>query len=662
MPTDLFYIASWASLLFVLGVIFLPLTWLLFKNFTDIGYGFSKTIALGTISLIAFTLSSLNLYPILFALAILNLCIFLQNKKGITSSIKSHSKILLSQEIIFLLGLIFWSFIRAHQPEIRGLEKFMDYGFINSILKSLPPEDMWFAGSQINYYWFGHLISAVATKLSHIPASVTYNLMIATIAGLTLSAAFSIISTLTQNPKKLKLGKGALLAGLISAVLLTFGGNLHTPLYVIKEGADKYWYPDATRFIGYNPDVDDKTIHEFPLYSFVVSDLHAHLLSLPLVLLFIASVYKIISAKNSSAYKTVINSLPSGIILGTIAMTNAWDLANYALFTFTASAIYFFFTKDYKKSSLFLITIAVTSAATAAPFLLNFNSVTQGVKLVHSHSPLWQLAILWGFPAILTLIYLISLIPQPSLIKKSDMFILSLLATSWLLILIPEVIYIKDIYAGSHYRANTMFKLTYQAFVMFYLSSGYIMIRSIKLAKNAVFRHSLATSYLLLTAMLLTYPYLAIKSYYNKLENYQGLNGESWLLTQHPESAEAIAWLRQNIPGKAVILEAPGDSYTDANVISAYTGNPAPLGWFVHEWLWRGSAEIPQQRATDVEKIYTSQNLWETEQLLKKYKVEYVIVGESEKQKYPNLNEDKIKNLGPKAFSFEGTSIYKISI
>ena len=53
-----------------------------------------------------------------------------------------------------------------------------------------------------------------------------------------------------------------------------------------------YWFPDATRYIGYNPyREEDRTIHEFPCYSFVLGDLHAHVVNIIFVLLVIALLY-----------------------------------------------------------------------------------------------------------------------------------------------------------------------------------------------------------------------------------------------------------------------------------------------------------------------------------------------------------------------------------
>src|SRR5690606_23633102 len=193
--------------------------------------------------------------------------------------LRDSLRVIIIQEILFGIGLVLWSLVRSYQPDILGLEKFMDYGFINSLLRTkyLPGKDIWFAGESINYYWFGHFIVAALTKLSNIPSSITYNLSLATIMGLVLTNVFSLTASLTKSTtNKLKL---TLAAGLLSAILVTFGGNFHPQFFKLRQSLDNqkivklckqdptcvypkldnkdYWYPDATRFIGYDPDIND---------------------------------------------------------------------------------------------------------------------------------------------------------------------------------------------------------------------------------------------------------------------------------------------------------------------------------------------------------------------------------------------------------------------
>ena len=672
---DLIYIGFWWFVILAIGIVSVPISSLLFKGFTDIGYGFSKTLGFLFITYLVFLLGIFKLVPFettflctyIAVLFLVNLLVFLKFRKQIVARVRNSLRVIIFQEILFTVGLIFWSVVRAHQPDINGLEKFMDFGFINSILKSeyLPPTDMWFSGKTINYYWFGHLLVAVATKLSGIPSAVTYNLMLATILGVSLTAAFSISSTLIKSLKKSVNKKAIFAAGIISALVLTFAGNFHTPLYILKEGRNKYWYPDATRFIGYNPDINDKTIHEFPIYSFVVSDLHAHLINLPIVLLYLALLWTLVKKISKDTFP-LRQSLVLGFFLGIIFMTNTWDFANYLLVTSTVIGIvgigkYGFKYKTLEYLAKIVILILVISILTALPFILNFDSLAQGIKFVQIRTPFWQLAVLWGFPAIFSIIFLNLLIKYKKEIKLADYFVLGLLTSSWILITIPEIIFVKDIYIASHQRANTMFKLTYQAFVMFYLSSGYIAVRTFTLVKKSIFKSILFLFFLALFASVLWYPSIATNSYYNNLKIYKGLSGETWLKEKYPDEYKAILWLRENVKNQATILEAPGDSYTEYNVISSYTGLPTVSGWFVHEWLWRGSSEAPQKRVSDIDQTYTSEDINSTLKLLKKYKVEYLILGTFERQKYQNINEEKFKKIGKIVFSSGDTTIYKFT-
>jgi len=162
-------------------------------------------------------------------------------------------------------------------------------------------------------------------------------------------------------------------------------------------------------------------------------------------------------------------------------------------------------------------------------------------------------------------------------------------------------------------------------------------------------------------ASILIYPYFGVKSFYGELKIYKGLDGEAWLERDYPGEYSAILFFRENVVGQPVILEAAGDSYTDFNVISSYSGLPTISGWFVHEWLWRGSPEFPQARANDVSQIYLNLDPFETLNILAKYNVSYVVVGTFERQKYPTLNEEKFEKIGRMVFSNSGVNIYQLS-
>jgi len=687
---DFKFIVFWW--LFILGfsALFLPLTFSLFHRFFDKGYIFAKVLSLTLITYIVFCLSVIRFLPftqvsifiILLLVLLFDLYYLFVLKKwpSFKKTFLANFKFILLEEILFLTVLSLWSFVRGHTPDIEGLEKYMDWGFVNSALRTrfFPPADMWYAGKPINYYYFGHLVFALLTKISSLSSAITYNLSIATVCALTFVSTFSLSGNLVFQVLRSPSFKKVLLAGLISALLLTFGGNLH-PLYkiikiniqnngrldlrleAIKSAASTYWYPDATRFIGFDPDVDNKTIHEFPLYSFVVSDLHGHMNDIPLILCFLAFLFSYsLPARLRSCRRGLLDPklfLPASLFLSIAYMTNAWDLAVYGLFL---AIFLFLIQKNFwltLKSGL--LTIFFWYLFTL-PYSLNFIPMAEGLKLVDARSPFFQLCVLYGgfwlisFPFI---VFFIKKLITNYRLPITDYFIFSLVILATILVIIPELIYVKDIYILEHRRANTMFKLVYQAFIMYSLASGYILIR---LQKFFLYR---LLFFLVLIAHLI-YPYFAIKSYRDSHPEfkYWGLSGTDYLTEQFPDNLAVINWINQNVSGQPNMVEAVGDSYTKFNQVSSATGLPTIEGWLVHEWLWRGGYDGPGARSAEVSTVYESTDPVEVKNILQKYSVEYILVGNQEREKYPNLSEGKFITLGAKiVFQSGNTRFYEIN-
>lgn len=702
MFADLSFIFIWWLIFFLIGTLSLPIIFYFFDRFWDHGYVFSKTLSLVTITYFILVFGIFKILPFtLLGLSFVFLgffifdIFFLINKKRyqwFLEVIKSKYKIFLIEELIFLIVFISWSFIRGFAPSIEGLEKYMDWGFVNSALRSkyLPPQDMWFSGEVINYYYFGHLMFALITKISQVPSEIAYNLSISIICALTFVNTFCLSSNLVYLSLKKKSLYKYLIAGLISAFLLTFGGNFHSIYKIAKLNYSKnnnqfvwnkaainqaitaYWYPDATRFIGHDPDTNDKTIHEFPIYSFVVSDLHGHMNDIIIVTFFMAFLLaSFIDEKHKFNWRYIIFS---GFILSLCYMTNAWDFAVYGLLL----AIFTIFINFYRHNIQGLLTTIFSGLLIilfwylfSLPFSLKFIPMMEGIKISDGHTPLYQLFILYGGFWVISLPFIFYLIIQ--FFKKlknnnskfkllpSDIFVVSLILTASILILIPELVYIKDIYIYEHRRANTMFKLVYQAFMMYSLVSGYTLIRLVEVLKSRflIFLYKIFFTLVFLVHMI--YPYFAIKSYYSEFRYYQGLDGLTYLKDLYPDNYKAILWINKNISGQPVLLEAVGDSYTTYNQVSSATGLPTVQGWVVHEWLWRGGYDSPAARQSDVEKIYTSKDLEETKILINQYQIKYIFVGDKEYEKYPNLDPQRFKDIGAKiVFQSGKTVIYQL--
>ena len=202
-----------------------------------------------------------------------------------------------------------------------------------------------------------------------------------------------------------------------------------------------------------------------------------------------------------------------------------------------------------------------------------------------------------------------------------------------------------------------MFKLTYQAFILFGLCMGYILIRLMAYGgSRRRIRYSIAG--IALFAMSVCYAQNAVNAWYGNIfkpSGYKGLDATTFMENEMPEDKKAIDWLNQNVSGMPVVLEANGNSYTDYQRVSVMTGLPTILGWRTHEWLWKSSEEKVKFREAIVDKIYCSTDEEEVRSLIKEYNVSYIYVGKLEKEKFPLINEELIQRLGKKVYSSPDT-------
>ncbi|MGD9129728.1 MAG: DUF2298 domain-containing protein [Candidatus Woesebacteria bacterium] len=725
---------SWILIFFwqVLAAPFLIVTFR--KKFVDAAWGFGRIVSWLVLASVIWFLAHLTLAVntrlflwILFAvLSVLSYYFFRRHRREIIDFLKKRKKLLIIEEIIFLFGFLFLTTIRSFKPDILDLEKFMDFGFIMSYLKSstLPAMDMWLAGEKINYYTFGHFLGAIASNFWGIEPSVSYNLLLALLMGLTLIESFSLIVNLIgpflARKKNLKL---LVVPALVATFLIGFGANTHTIWYFLEHHSFKaYWYPDATRFI-------ERTIHEFPTYSFVVSDLHAHVWSLPIVFFLLLNIYFWL-INLLAEYKKEINFkvkyfLPSivvGFILGLIVATSAWDTAIYSMVLGLIGIILLFFNYRFFLPLVFsALTMIAMLLLASSPWWLNFVSISEGIKIAKEQSPLWQLIVLWighvTMSAVAAIFISKRLFKGKQLRNKANhLLVLALIITAWFLLIIPELIYVKDIYPN-HPRANTMFKLTFQSITLMNLSIAYLIAlfspdffaekRSVlmkllmkkrrlsrKKRQIVISRALLKTCFLIFIFAVGIYPFFAYRDYYgirlkisrsldqrtwilkkqtkgeylfgdkdhlviNIKADYKGLDGAQWLKEQYPDDYAAIKWMNENVKGRPVIIEAVGESYTSFDRVSTFTGLPTVLGWRVHEWLWRGGFDIPSQRTEEVRKVYEVPLSLESRKILNKYKVEYIFVGDKEKEAYKNIDLIGLKELGNIVFRKGNTLIIK---
>jgi uncharacterized membrane protein len=142
----------------------------------------------------------------------------------------------------------------------------------------------------------------------------------------------------------------------------------------------------------------------------------------------------------------------------------------------------------------------------------------------------------------------------------------------------------------------------------------------------------------------LSYTVAATISKANGFRGQPTLDGTRYVAQYRKDDYDAIQWLRTHAPLDAVLLEAPGGSYTEYNWVSAHTGIPTLLGWGGHELQWRGNYDEPGRREPQIAAIYQSTDSAHVLTLLEQYHIDYVYVGRLEQDKY-HLSQPMIRKF-----------------
>ena len=718
---DVWTFWTWYLLAAVLGVVGMAVTGRLFRGFADKGWMFSKVVSititgfltwfLVSIKLLKFTTVTCVGITVVFGIV----CILLyekQRKAGYDCLPIDNLDLAYIEEILFFAVFLMWTYLAGFHPAAHGTEKFMDYGFMEAMMRSktLPATDIWYSQGKINYYYGGQYFAVFLTKLSGTQVELTYNLMRTFVAAFAFVLPFSLVRQMTvdMQGKKVYGWKKRLpsITGFIAGLAVSIAGSMHYVVYAqiipliqkLKgQEVDSYWFPDATRYIGFNPDVPDKTIHEFPCYSFVLGDLHAHVVNIMFVLLLLGLLYawmqkvrnttpsveKLGAKKFWMQQLLMPHILAAAMLLGMFHWTNYWDFVIY--YVVTGGTVLFMniicLKGDIKRIIAVTAAQAVEIFAVATviilPFTLQFTTMVQGVRLAQNHSLPHQLLILWGLPTILTLVFVISLIVgklkrlnHKSLyrlmkaIRTPDLFAVIMGLCAIGLVAIPELVYVRDIYENGNARANTMFKLTYQAYIMFGMTMVYVIFRQLFVNRRKILK---AVGVIGLALLLWTCGYFgkSVDSWFGQVldpSQYKGLNATAFLETDYAEDVGAIRWLKENIEGSPVVLEANGDSYSEYERVSAMTGLPTVMGWYVHEWLWRNDVADLNAKADEIETIYTSTNAAEVQMLVEKYDISYIFVGSCEREKYADLNNEVLQSLGEIVYQDPDYETYIVKI
>lgn len=361
-----------------------PLVRRIFRGLPDEGYSLAKIVGWLLVTWAVWWLAHLQvpfawttIAVVWFALLAAGGFLAWRDRAQWKPALQSLGKTWLTMEIVFLAFFVFDIILRLGYGDIwhlwTGGEKPMDFSYLNAVIKSttFPPYDPWFSGGYLNYYYFGFVLVAIPTRLLGTVPAIAYNIMVpllfATLGVTTYGVAWNLAESLRR---KSVVRISPVLAGIAAAVLLAVLGNLgevrmvwealvaasqiqmpHGMFFglgdivhalaggwrlLVGQAVMPYnisdWYWKATRAIEFPPGpggefVTDNAITEFPFFTFLLADLHAHMMAMPMILLGLAgSVAMVISPDRLARWRS---ALPlvfiTALAIGSLWPTNSWN-------------------------------------------------------------------------------------------------------------------------------------------------------------------------------------------------------------------------------------------------------------------------------------------------------------------------------------------------
>ncbi len=244
--------------------------------------------------------------------------------------VKCNGTLILCTEALFLLAFALWAFVRSANPEISGTEKPMELAFINAILNSpvFPPHDPWLSGYAISYYYFGYVLVAMLAKLCGTTGPVAFNLGISLVFALSALGAYGMVYDLLARHKKRNAAAGAFLAPIFTLLMgnlegfmeVLHGGGLFgqfdangnwiapfwkwldmmelslPPSQPLSWAPTRFWWWWRASRVVQDYDLQhnlQEIIDEFPAFSYLLGDLHPHVLAMPFAFLGMALAFNL---------------------------------------------------------------------------------------------------------------------------------------------------------------------------------------------------------------------------------------------------------------------------------------------------------------------------------------------------------------------------------
>lgn len=443
-------ILTWWALATLAGLGALPLVMRLLGNLPDRGYTLARAAGVLLTSFVFWLLTSLGFLrntagSIGVAWLIVlgaGLLVYFQVGKANRQRInlrawwRDNRTAVVVAEVLFLILLVSWSLVRAHQNNLVTTEKPMDLALLAAIQRTetFPPPDPWLSGYSISYYYFGYVIGAAFAQVSGVTSAMAYNLWSAMLFALSGLTAFGVVWNLVRSRRRDAPADGArrrpravtgVLAGLLGVYLLVIMGNYLTPLvdvpYYSGSASQAYldfwdvrerqsprpaelaaesprtwgywwWFRSARVIHDRNlpgmAAASEETINEFPMFSFVLADNHPHVMALPFTVLALGLALNVILAPRRPTWEQFILY---GVIVGGLVFLNTWDMPTFAAVLIGAEALRRqrahgrISGSDWAFLLFFGLALIAITAAAYFPFLISFRSQLGGAlpNLIH---------------------------------------------------------------------------------------------------------------------------------------------------------------------------------------------------------------------------------------------------------------------------------------
>jgi uncharacterized membrane protein len=339
----------WLLILEIFGIAAFPIAYRAFSKMPDRGWAFSKPLGLLFVGFATWVIGLTHTVPnsrwtVLAALIIVVFVSWASSRSSrdeLLAFLRRNVNTIVTAELLFIAAFLGMTLFRATVTAIGATEQPMDLMFLNAVTTSAfyPPADPWLAGETVSYYYLGYLMLGAVTMLSGIATPIAYNLGLATAAAMGAIAAFGVAFNLVRLARGSD--DGAVFAGITAAFLLLVASNLVGTLELFRaagigneafwaaigingltapDGPANSWQPDETYLWWWRASrvVPPGHINEFPLFSFLVGDLHPHVMSIGFVLLTVGTSIQLYLQQGLIRFRERL-----GGMAGTVALTAA---------------------------------------------------------------------------------------------------------------------------------------------------------------------------------------------------------------------------------------------------------------------------------------------------------------------------------------------------